>query len=379
MDITKHTSTLPTKLEDLTKFVLVGREKLSAVRSLIRAMDKMEVAAEVRTQKIEEAQMLAEALLDAEARIGELTMKIPKASGGDRKSNKIKMDSGVHFDKTKEQKIKELGFEWKQVQRFEALAENKDIIEQAKAEARANDDIVNRTMVLKAIKDESKQQRHEERKTAYDIASQTFKNEDIHIFMEDFQKGCDRLENNSVDAIITDPPYPIEYIDLWQEMFTMAERVLKPSAFLVAYANHQNLDRIFQLNNPLKYYWIFKLDFTAKPIAMGRNLIATWKPVLVYQKLPFKKIEQTIEDVIKETKVFKYEERDMHDLNWGQSLGKFEYIIEAFTKPNDLVLEPFAGTGTTLVACKNTKRRCIGFENDPQYEAIIKGRIMEGR
>ena len=202
----------------------------------------------------------------------------------------------------------------------------------------------------------------------------------IQIRFEDFRIGCNSIKDNSIDAIITDPPYPLEFIHLWEAMFSMADRVLKPSAFLICYANHQNLETIFRLSNNLKYYWIFKLDFTAKPIAKGRNLIATWKPVLVYQKLPFKKLENTIEDQIKETKPFDYASRDMHDLNWGQSLGKFEWIINSFTNPQDIVLDPFAGTGTTLVACKNTKRKCIGFEIEKEeYEKIIKGRLVNGQ
>ena len=72
---------LPNTLEDLSKFVLVGREKLTAVRANIRAIDKLQLAEDVRAQKKEEAQMLAEALLDAEVRIGDLLKQIPKAQG----------------------------------------------------------------------------------------------------------------------------------------------------------------------------------------------------------------------------------------------------------------------------------------------------------
>ena len=72
---------LPDTLEDLSKFILVGREKLTAVRANIRAIDKLQLAEDVREQKREEAQMLAEALLDAEVRIGDLLKIIPKAQG----------------------------------------------------------------------------------------------------------------------------------------------------------------------------------------------------------------------------------------------------------------------------------------------------------
>ena len=61
----------------------------------------MEVAREVRDQKLREGQEIGEVVLDAEARMGELLSEIPKGSGGDRKSDNFKIDSGVAFEKTK--------------------------------------------------------------------------------------------------------------------------------------------------------------------------------------------------------------------------------------------------------------------------------------
>jgi hypothetical protein len=139
---------LPVALDDLAKFVLVGREKLTMVRAGIRAMDKLDMAEGVRKQKKEEAQMLAEALLDAEVRIGEILAGMPKASGGDRKSEsaKIKIDTGVDFDTTptKQEAIKELGFDQKQAERFQTLAANTDLVEQVKEEARKSEDLPTR-------------------------------------------------------------------------------------------------------------------------------------------------------------------------------------------------------------------------------------------
>ena len=214
-----------------------------------------------------------------------------------------------------------------------------------------------------------------EGKREYELKAKDFKSEDIKIFNEDFREYAKRIDDNSVDLILTDPPYPKEFLSLWEDMFAVADRILKPSSFLVAYANHQNLDEIFRLKNNLKYYWTFKLDFTLKPMAMGRNLIATWKPVLIYQKLPFEKRGETIEDNVKDYTPFNNDERDMHEDNWGQSIGKVEYLIDKFSKSNELIFEPFAGTGTTLIACRNMSRRCIGTEVDKQYIDLIKGRL----
>ena len=151
MEIITQASNLPTKIEDLTRFVLVGREKMVSVRAEIRAIDKLGLGKEVRQQKLDEGQMIAEALLDAEVRIGELTREMPKATPNNNPYHEI--DSGVELVKPKMQAVKESGFTQKQVERFETLAKYPEVVAQAKAEARANDDIVSRSLVLTRIKD----------------------------------------------------------------------------------------------------------------------------------------------------------------------------------------------------------------------------------
>lgn len=158
---------LPTKIEDLSKFVLVGREKLVVVRAEIRAIDKLDLAKEVREQKKQEAQYLGEALLDAEARIGEMLKDIPKDNSFRGNQHIRQIDTGVVLPKPKKEVIKDLGFDLKQAERFETLAENKPIIEQVKAEARENEDIPTRTAVLekvKQVKREEKEQKREEKR-----------------------------------------------------------------------------------------------------------------------------------------------------------------------------------------------------------------------
>ena len=158
---------LPSTLDDLSKFVLIGREKLVAVRAEIRAIEKVGLAQEVRKQKLKEAQGISEAVLDAEVRIGELMAKVPKATKGNQYTGKMVGDSGVH-NQTKADVIEQAGFTVKQVQRFETLAANPEIVEQAKAEARENDDVVSRSLVLNMVKEkkraERESRREEERK-----------------------------------------------------------------------------------------------------------------------------------------------------------------------------------------------------------------------
>ena len=65
---------------------------------------------------------------------------------------------------TKEQAIKEAGFTKTQVHRFETLAANPELVEEAKAEARANDDIVSRSAVMNKIKEKKQAEKNSKRK-----------------------------------------------------------------------------------------------------------------------------------------------------------------------------------------------------------------------
>jgi site-specific DNA-methyltransferase (adenine-specific) len=113
-------------------------------------MDKLDVAEGVRKQKKEEAHMLAEALLDAEVRIGEILEKMPKSQG--KRTDLQHSNSTVTMFETKEHAVKELGFDKMQVSRFQTLAQNKDLVEQIKQDARDSDDLPTRTSVLQAVR-----------------------------------------------------------------------------------------------------------------------------------------------------------------------------------------------------------------------------------
>jgi DNA modification methylase len=54
-------------------------------------------------------------------------------------------------------------------------------------------------------------------------------------------------------------------------------------------------------------------------------------------------------------------------------------IILSSTMPGDIVLDPFAGTGTTLVVAHQLKRNSIGLEIDPEYAKIIEMRLKFSR
>ena len=174
-EITRRKAQLPAKIEDLTKFVLIGREQLVAVTAAIRAIDKIGVAKDVREQKLEEGQMLGGALLDAESRIGEILKENPPTS--------VRDEAGKLRGKTT---LPE-GISWNLSSHCQQLAEHPDIIEQVKAEAAENEDIPTRSEVLRKIKENK-------RKESIDEQKQNI--------------GKLKAVEGVFDVIVIDPPWP---------------------------------------------------------------------------------------------------------------------------------------------------------------------------
>ena len=204
-DLTVIQNNLPNSIEDLSKFVLIGRDKLQAVKAEISAIQKLGLAKEVYEQKKSEAQEIAETVTLAEMRTGELLKQIPKVANN--QYTKLLPDTDVakqkHEEKqilqeetqqakpepikTKTEIIKDLGFSPKQAERMQTLAENPEIVKQAIQEARNNDDIVSRAFVLGKIKQEKRK-------------------ENIQKQVENIEKGVE-APTGKFDVIAIDPPW----------------------------------------------------------------------------------------------------------------------------------------------------------------------------
>ena len=56
-----------------------------------------------------------------------------------------------------------------------------------------------------------------------------------------------------------------------------------------------------------------------------------------------------------------------------------EWLVKTYTNEGDTILDPYMGSGTTMVACQNTNRNGIGIELDQHYFAIAKKRVEENK
>lgn len=189
----------------------------------------------------------------------------------------------------------------------------------------------------------------------------------------DFTKVLEDIPDESVDLILTDPPYPIKFIKEWSKLADFSSRKLKKNGFLVAYCGHKNLYESMQRlsGSLLNFYWIFSLYHTGNTkLIKFNNIAAGWKPILIYQKC-FKKIEKKTSDVIEGTG------RNKTNHDWEQSLGELDVLIKSFSKEGDIVVDPFAGSGTTLVASKKLNRISIGAEKDEDVYNLANKRISD--
>lgn len=156
-EITTYEKQLPDTIEDIAKFAIFNSEKLKSLKAEINAINRLHLAKEVYDQKIKEQRILGELVMDAFVKIGQFSKGLPKATNGNQYTGKMVGDSTVPNQKAKEQVMSELGFNKKQTQRLEILANNPDVVEQVKQEARENNTLPTRTRVVDIVEQRKKQ------------------------------------------------------------------------------------------------------------------------------------------------------------------------------------------------------------------------------
>lgn len=196
---------------------------------------------------------------------------------------------------------------------------------------------------------------------------------DVTILTGDMRELSKQLDGDSVDVILTDPPYAKEYLSLWSDLARVAARVLRPGGWLVTYSGQSYLPQVVAaLGEHLVYYWLAGLHHLGQRAQRYEKRIqSAMKPILIYTKLPIGKCPAWFIDLVKGPAP----SNDYHE--WGQSVEPVRYLIGRFSKPGDLVIDPFLGGGTTAVACVQTGRHFVGFEIDPAVADVARRRVGE--
>lgn len=312
-------------------------EVLTALKNKLRAY---QVLAEQSKQSAEVQAKIAIYKARADRKCGEW-LKGNIEHGGDRKTKSRLQDVT----------LKNIGvskIESHRLQRIAEIPEAKfeSILQEAEVETKK----ITNNMLVNIAKEAEKESRikSEQQVRKQDIS-------DIDIRKGDFKKVLSDVYN--IDAIITDPPYPKEYIECFSELAKYAQAHLKRDGFLVAYSGQFHIPEVIKrLSEHLTYVWTFCLYMGGKSqIVNGVNIMCGWKPVLIFSNGK-KKMRFPAYDVLIS------EAREKHSHEWQQSESGVKKLIEIFSEPKDLIVDPFAGSGTFLKVANDMGRKAIGAE-----------------
>ena len=234
-----------------------------------------------------------------------------------------------------------------------------------------------------------------------------------------------QIKSDSVDLCVTSPPYDdlrdynssIDFLSIAKELF----RVLKNGGVVVWNVN----DRI---KNGTKTLTSFKQAITFNNIGFNVNDVMIWQktnpmpqvkqprynqcfeymfifskgkpktfnPILTECKNANKEYKSTCKNIT-QNKSRTYKEFNINKTKIENNIWKFAVAqnktehpavfplelpirhIKSWCNENDVVLDPFMGSGTTGVACVNTNRNFIGIELDEKYFNIAKERIEKAK
>lgn len=204
----------------------------------------------------------------------------------------------------------------------------------------------------------------------------------INVIKEiDCIKGIKQLKSEVIDLILTDPPYGLnkkgikndESLELFYKILPEAFRVLKKDSFFITFFSTKFLPKAFE-NNPFKYFWQFVLycpnGSVGTPIGYGKYMV-----ILVFKK-GNPKVTKMNKDIFLDTPGRMVEPSEgfiNHPTPKPTKLIK--ELLVMFSKEDDLVLDPFIGSGSTAVACKELKRNYLGFEINKDFILLARKRL----
>jgi site-specific DNA-methyltransferase (adenine-specific) len=212
--------------------------------------------------------------------------------------------------------------------------------------------------------------------TEQDIKDKGWENCINQIWLGDCLTLMKYIPDKSVDLVLTDPPYGIEFRSNYRkikydkfygdkylplDILEMAIKKAKKAAYIFC-----RWDNLIQLPKPTSVLVWVKNNWS-----MG-NLLhehgRQWEAICFYPQEEHQFIKR-IPDVIQAKRTGNV----LHPTEKPESV--IRQILEA--NIGDTILDPFLGSGTTAVACKQLGRKFIGIEIEPKYCEIAERRLAQ--
>jgi DNA modification methylase len=205
-----------------------------------------------------------------------------------------------------------------------------------------------------------------------------------NIILSDCIDAMAKLEPASVDFVLTDPPYLIDYRGRdgrtvtndnntrWlRPAFSQIHRALKPASFCVSLYAWNRVQLFMTAWRDAGFRAVGHIVFRKRYASSARFLRYEHEVAYLLAKGDVVPPAQPIPDVID----FRYTDNKLHPTQ--KPLGALKPLISAFCPPNGVVLDRFAGSGSTLVAAKQLGRRFIGFEIDARHHRTATMRLED--
>jgi DNA modification methylase len=187
------------------------------------------------------------------------------------------------------------------------------------------------------------------------------------IYNQDCFTASAQLPDQSVDVTLTDPPYP-NRLNLFPETLVDGLAMLylackKTKKYIVFFWNP------FDVPPPPPGWHEVAKHVWHKPDCRS---ITHYEVIVVWSREPKMRVSRVWSIPILDYRSL----RDWKPHPTQKPVRLIRYLLEQYTNEEDLVLDPFIGSGTTAVACKWMKRHFIGFEIDPKYAQIAQDRLI---
>jgi DNA modification methylase len=204
------------------------------------------------------------------------------------------------------------------------------------------------------------------------------------------------FNENKADLLMTDPPYNVDYEGKTKDKLTIQNDSKNDDDFLQfltdAFNNcaiHLKLGCSFYIFHSDWYGLEFRQSIKNSDLELKQNLIWAKNSMVMgrqdyqWQHEPClygwkRGASHSWYSDRKQTTIIKYDRPSKSKLHpTMKPVGLVEYLIKNSSKQEDIILDPFLGSGTTLMACEKQGRICYGVELDPKYCDVIVKRWEE--
>ena len=221
----------------------------------------------------------------------------------------------------------------------------------------------------------------------------------LTLIQGDALKVLPTLEDESVDLVLTDPPYNIKKAE-WDKVdnnffrawLRECKRLTKHT--ILTFCSHifvKELRQICEDELGLIYKMMLIWDWRERCYTPNKNYKVGFDTILFFVKNESYTFNRPYEyskcwNILKFTRVQSQRKEGRMLINGKlfkqhltqKPLELIKHLILIHSNKGDVVLDPFLGSGTTMKACLELKRNCIGVEINPKYIEITKKRLNWG-